>query len=390
VTKSPSTLALEHYLSLRSPGFDPRRTYEHFEAFKPCAEAIFGDMARKFQLYLFPKVEAAGASGITIGNVRVVAIAEDYGCPPGCHVEIGGVPAFRITTLHTRAFRGNSPRDTISVYRAPDERSVAHATITPAVDAAPWAYKCHDGPGALPGIVEACRAVRPFIAQELASDTAPALANADQYAPYLAMVRADGGLPGVTVNDFGKAVLDDGIGPVAEWVSRALRAVAAKTGTQAAWPDRSLVYYDCDECLSVIAEDSLVGMVHYSPERDQDPTATVTLVRQDETGRPAAMSIHRIPLDGPILAEEVARAIGGGRIGGYPSMTFDFATQAVSAENGYLEKDRHLSFAVAIDTALIDWNGVRSEAYVDTGVVDTLEAVHHVNAGSSLPRPPTP
>ena len=368
--------ALTYYKTLRRARhreFDVRNSNFHYDAFTPFAETIVGDMARKLRAHLFPKVDAAGDEGLRHGDLTVVPTRSADGTLHGCDILEGGKTAFRITSLHTREGATRPASDTVSVYRAGATRSIAHATLhAPDERHREWRYKVYDGPGAIPGIVEACRMVIPFVREEVGADKASDTLSWSRLPECAALIDADGGLPGDNVSRFGESVLEDGSALIGEWLARAMPEVVNRLGDRVTWPDNSLVYNDNGEHSCVIRSLLSVGMVHFMPLRDETAKASITILRIDPEGEPVSFENHLVGFGDGAVTRSIEDYREGLPILGHPHMIYDFASGRVETTAEYLEARHYVSFALPVDQCTIDWRGRRDEGIL-AGVGAFLE-----------------
>lgn len=363
--------ALRH---ARGDTFDVRNAHYHYDAYKPFAETIIGDMARKIHLHLMPKLNAAADAGLTVRDTSILPLRSSNGELCGCDIVVDGQHVFTIHTLHTPGGGSRRASDTVSVFRAGEKRSITYATIhAPDKTRSDWVYKSYDGPGAVRGIVEACSLIIPFIENEVRSDRTSDTLSAACLLECDALIDADGGLPGAHVLEFANAVLEDGTELIARWLAKAMPEASSKLGDHATWPHSSLVYNDNDEHFSIIRSANSVGVVHYMPLLDERPRASITALVNDHKGEALRLENHVVFLGDGSLAKAIEEHAAGLRISGHPNIKFEYATGRVETTADYLELKHYVRFALPVDHCTIDWRGNRIEA-ITVGVDAFLEA----------------
>jgi hypothetical protein len=361
--------ALSSYLALRPEGFDPRYGDHHFDGFRIFAEGVIGDTFRKIKVHAFPKVAAATDDGISIGAISLVPLrrAED-GHLYEFTVRENGVDMFVVRTLHTPAGpHRNRSSDTVVLLRPGAQYGISHADFSEPVGEFNWLrYRCHDGPGALPGLTEACKLILPFIKDEAATDTTSKRLHTAYADEYMAMVERDGGLPGDLTARFAQRLLDVSMGAIFDWIATELPALVDKVGHRMTWPHNSLCYNDQDESAVIVRAPGALGIVEFiAPSSEKPHYASMQVLRQDDNGKPVSAESYLIPIGNGEMVQAIEAFRNGEAVEGHPMMSFDFATRRVSATPAFLESKRYLAIASPIFHTGIDWKGRRSEGYED-------------------------
>lgn len=364
--------AFSTYCQHCTPGYLPNERSYHFEAFRHFADAVIGDSLRKVWKHLFPKVDKAGHDGLTIGDVKIMPKRAADGSLYECHVSERGIAKFTFRTLHTPGRSSiRSASDTVVLLRTGEQLGITHASIsTPVEPDNRWQYRVFDGPGAIPGLVEACDLIRPFIADEVVADKISE--SADHFSEYLALLYKDGGLPGPMVAKFSQLVLDDGMGAIFDWIASKLPELASDLGDRMTWPDNSLRYNDLDESAVIIRATRSVGIVHFFWPRDEPTYASMQVLRHDEAGKPVHAEVYLIPIGNGELVRAIEAYRAGESIGDHLSMTFDYADRTIKTSAEFLEKERYMNIGTAISSVEFDWQHHRDENLVD-GVSRFLE-----------------
>jgi hypothetical protein len=357
--------ALATYLETQPKDYDPRD--HHFTGFQLFAQDVIGDALRKIKVHAFPKVDAASDEGISIGSVSLVPRrrSED-GQLYEFTVREERVDRFVVRTLHTPAGRTrNRPSDTVVLLRPGAEYGICHSAFSQPDEAFDGLrYRCHDGPGALPGLTEACKLILPFIKEKAEADDATRKFSLFQE-EYVALVERDGGLPGTLTARFGERVLDAAMAGIYDWIAVNLDSLVTKVGHRMTWPDNSFVFNDQDDNAVIVRSPGAMALVQFiAPSGKNQQIASMQVLRQDENGEPVSAESYVIPFgDG-----EMVRAIEAFRIGeaihGHPMMSFDFATRRITTTPAFLETKLYRDIATAILHVGIDWNGRRNEEYV--------------------------
>lgn len=358
--------ALSYY---RHPEFfDPHYGDHHFDGFRIFAESVIGDTFRKLKVYAFPKVDAATKDGISIGAVSLVPRrrAED-GQLYEFTVRENGVDMFVVRTLHTPA-GGHSRRssDTVVLLRPGAEYGISHADFSEPGGEHNWLrYRCHDGPGALPGLIEACKLILPFIKDDAAADTSSKNLHMAYADDYMTLVERDGGLPGALTARFAERLLDMSMGPIYDWIAANLPVLVDKVGHRMTWPDNSLCYNDQDESAVIVRAPGALGIVQFiAPMFEKPHFASMQILRQDDNGKPVSAESYLIPIGNGDMVRAIEAFGNGEAIEGHPMMSFDFATRRVSATAAFLESKRYPAIASPIFHVGSDWKGRRNEEYV--------------------------
>ncbi|MCZ7862761.1 hypothetical protein O9X98_15405 [Agrobacterium salinitolerans] len=360
--------AIKSYLEFREPGYNPRSGHHHFDAFRSFAPSVIGDALRKIKVHLFPKLEAAAPHGISIENITIAPSRSHDGKPYELMVSEGGVNRSVIRTLHTPAGHGRTrPTDTVVILRDGEQYGITHANLLAPDEAHNWwRYKVHDGPGVIPGLVEACELILPFIAEEVAADTTSKDLDADYAPEYMELVYRDGGLPGPLVRSFGERVIDEGMGLIFDWIASELPALAAKLGNRMTWPENSLRYNDQDESAAILRAPGAVGIVQFIAPSSANPHyASMQVLRQDEAGKPRRAETYLIPMGEGELVRAIVAFMAGEPIGDHPSMSFDYKTRSVSTTAEFLEAKKYYDIASTVHHVNIDWKGRRDENFVE-------------------------
>ncbi|MCV9964398.1 hypothetical protein OIU34_21145 [Pararhizobium sp. BT-229] len=383
--------AFKSYLECRTPDYDPRATIHHFDGFRVFADGVIGDALRKVKDHLFPKVEATGADGISIGNVSILPHRSHEGKAHELVVRTDGIDRFVLRTLRTPAGHGrNRPTDTVVVLRAGARLGITHASmLAPDESHNWWRYKVHDGPGVIPGLVEACELVLPFISAEAAADTVSRDLDA-AYAPeYMDLVERDGGLPGKLVAQFGERVIADGMGAIFDWLAKELPALAAKIGDRMTWPENSLHYNDQDESAAILRAPGAIGIAQFIGPAVADPNyAEVQVLRVDDNGTPRRAETYMIPMGEGELVRALDAFRAGEPLGDHLSMTFDFDARSVSTSAAFLEAKGYHDVGSTVFHVNIDWKGRREENFVEG--VDRFREYDGLNVSSRCTSPTTP
>jgi hypothetical protein len=385
--------AIKSYLEFREPSFNPRSGHHHFDAFRAVAPSVIGDALRKIKVHLFPKLEASSEEGISIGTTTVVPWRRSQnGKPYELMVREDGVDRFVLRTIHTPAGHGRTrPSDTVVILRDGAQLGITHANLLAPDDTHNWwRYEVHDGPGVIPGLVEACGLILPFIAKEVASDTTSKDFDADYEPVYMDLVDRDGGLPGALVRRFGERVIDDGMGMIFDWIAVELPAVAAKLGDRMTWPDNSLRYNDQDESAAILRAPGAVGIVQFiGPSSSKPHYASMQVLRHDDARRPVYAETYLIPIGDGDLVQAIEAFSAGEKLEAHRSMSFDYKTRHVATTSNYLEAKEYSDIASTIHHVNIDWKGRRDEAFVE-GVdrfyeYDGIEAMSRAASSATPP-----
>lgn len=382
--------AIKSYLEFREQGYNPSSGQHHFDGFRTFAPSVIGDALRKIKVHLFPKLEAAGSNGITIGGTTVVPWRSHKGKLYELMVREGGVNRFVIRTLHTPASHGRTrPTDTVVILRDGEQFGITHANLLAPDEAHNWwCYKVHDGPGVIPGLVEACELILPFVEKEVAADTTSRDLDTDYAPEYMELVERDGGLPGSLVARFGELVIGDGMGAIFDWIATELPALASKLGEKMSWPENSLHYNDQDESAAILRAPGAIGIVQFIAPSMQNPHyASMQVLRQGEAGEPRSAETYLIPIGEGELVRAIEAFRAGESIGDCPSMSFDYKTRSVTASAAFLEAKRYQEIASTIYHVNIDWKGHREENFVE-GVDRFFE--HDGIGPSASPAPAVP
>ena len=384
--------AMLSYLEFREPGYNPRNQHHHFDAFRVFAESVIGDALRKIKVHLFTKLEDVGSSGMTIGNVSILPRLGYTGKLYELVVQKDGIDRFVLRTLHTPAGRGRTrPSDTVVILRSGAQLGITHSTmLAPDENRNWWRYKVYDEPGVVPGLVEACELILPFIAAEVAADTISK--ELDQgYAPeYMHLVERDGGLPGTLVNRFGERVIADGMGSIFDWIAVELPALVAKVGDRMTWPENSLHYNDHDESAAILRAPGAMGIVQFiGPSVETPHYASMQVLRQGAAGEPLQAETYLIPIGEGELVRTIEAFMDGKPINKHLSMSFDYATRSITTSAAFLEAKHYKDVGSTIYHVNIDWKGRRDENFVE-GVDRFLEYDGiEVSASPALPGSPS-
>lgn len=360
--------AFKSYVEFRQPGYDPNAMTHHFDGFRVFADSVIGDGLRKIKDHLFPKVQAAGVDGISIGNVSILPYRSHEGKAYELVVRTNGIDLFILRTMHTSLGHGRTrPTDTVVLLRAGAQLGITHASMLAPDEAhAWWRYKVYDGPGAIPGLVEACELILPFIAVEAASDTVSRDLHVGFAEEYMELVARDGGLPGKLVAKFGQRVMADGMGAIFDWLATELPKLAEKVGDRMTWPENSLHYNDQDESAAILRAPGAVGIVQFIGPAVADPNyASMQVLRLDDKGAPRHAETYLIPIGDGELVRVIEAFRAGEPLDDHISMTFDYGTREASTTPAFLEAKQYHDVGSTVFYANIDWKGRREENFVE-------------------------
>ncbi|MCS4088704.1 hypothetical protein [Rhizobium sp. BK176] len=357
--------ALARYFETHQDEYNPRERDYHFLGFRIFAEDVIGDAFRKIRTHAFPKVEAASTDGVSIGPVSLVPRRRaDDGRLYEFTIQEGGVDRFVVRTLHTPAGRMRKrSSDTVVLLRPRAQYGITHASFSlPNEEFSNLRYGCHDGPGALPGLTEACKLILPFIKDEVANDAVTQKFSLFRD-EYMALVERDGGLPGALTARFGDMVLERGMGAIYDWIARELPALDAKVGRLMTWPDNSLRFNDQDENAVMVRAPGAIALVHFIPPSSDPHHASMQVLRQDDKGQPISAESYLVPVGNGDMVRTIEAFRNGEAIEGHPMMSFDFQTRRITTTPAFLETKRYQDVALSTFHVGYDWRGRRSEEY---------------------------
>ncbi|MDW9481901.1 hypothetical protein GOB57_24950 [Sinorhizobium meliloti] len=363
------------YRDYRTPGYNPRSNFHHFDGFRVFADSVIGDALRKIKVHLFPKLETADADGVAIGSVSIIPCRANDGTLYELLIRAEGVDRFVLRTLRTPPRRDrNRSTETVVVLRAGAQLGITHSSLLAQDEAHKWwRYKVHDGPGAVPGLVEFCELIRPFIAREVAADTTSKELDPGYAPEYMELVERDGGLPGSLVARFGELVIADGMGAIFDWIATELPLLVSKLGDRMTWPENSLHYNDQDESASILRAPGAIGIVQFVAPSMQDPHyASMQVLRLGHEGETRRAETYLIPVGDGDLVRAIEAFRAGEPIGSHPSMAFDYTTRSVTTSAAFLEAKRYQDVGATIYNANFDWKGHREADFVE-GVDRFLE-----------------
>jgi hypothetical protein len=358
--------AFKSYVDRRGPDYDPSAMHHHFDAFHIFANSVIGDTLRKIKDHLFPKIHAAGLSGISIKDVSILPRFNHEGEANELVVRVNGDDRFIVRTLHTRSGRSRRTSDTVVLLRAGEQLGITHANLFPPDEAnAQWSYDVYDGPGVILGLVEACDLIHPFISAEVAEDTVSIDRNV-VFALGDTLVKRDGGLPGKLVAEYGRRVLTFEMGAIFDWLSTALPMLAEKLGDNMTWPEKSLHYDDQDESVALIRAPGTLGIVQFIGSSADDPNyASMQVLRMNGSGTSDSAETYLIPIGHGELIRAIETLRRGENLDNYLSMSFDYRTREMTTSTAFLEAKQYQYVGSTVLFSNIDWKGRREENFVD-------------------------